>query len=103
MYTRIFVLQLTIESKFTISVNNLNFSTFKSPEPGFYTAPPTGSLSFAFEDEEYESTDDDDEEKVDLSKFKKFKKNPNVDTSFLPDAVRDVSLLVHCCSSSVWL
>ena len=74
----------------------INYSTFKSPEPGFYTAPPTGSLSFAFDDEEKDSEDEDEEssEKVDVSKFKKFKKNPNVDTSFLPDAARDVSFVI---------
>ena len=81
-------------------MNGFNdFSTFKSEEPGMYVAPPTGSLSFNFdEDEEEEDSSEDEGEKEkkkskheDISVFKRFKKNPNVDTSFLPDANRDVS------------
>ncbi|XP_075253578.1 protein FAM50 homolog isoform X2 [Convolutriloba macropyga] len=74
-------------------------STFKCPEPGLYTAAPTGSLSFNFDDEEEDENDDEDSDSeiksstkelsVDISVFKKFKKNPNVDTSFLPDTRRD--------------
>ena len=86
---------------FVWAVNYFCFSTFKCPEPGLYTAAPTGSLSFNFDDEEEDENDDEDSDSeiksstkelsVDISVFKKFKKNPNVDTSFLPDTRRDVS------------
>ena len=58
------------------------------------------TLSFAIDDEEGDGADtpssrEDGEERAKPAKRPKSRKNPNVDTSFLPDRDRDRSHLCH--------